>query len=139
MPQQITTATENNFTKGLITEATGLNFPENAATETDNCIYSLVGDVYRRPGFDFEPFWENFAFDRTQCAMTSYVWNNPGGESNKRLMVRQIGAQLVIYEIDQVTNSAPLSFWNLGSNPNISGSLSLARSSITLSRTSTLK
>src|ERR1700761_71618 len=121
MPQQITTATENNFTKGLITEATGLNFPENAATETDNCIYSLVGDVYRRPGFDFEPFWENFAFDRTQCAMTSYVWNNPGGESNKRLMVRQIGAQLVIYEIDQVTNSAPLSFWNLGSNPNISG------------------
>lgn len=118
MPQQITTAVENNFTKGLITEATGLNFPENAATETSNCVFSLIGDVSRRPGFDFEQQFENFAFDRTQCAMSSYVWNNPGGYSNKRLMVRQIGAQLVIYDISQVTNASPLSFWNIGSNPN---------------------
>jgi hypothetical protein len=54
VPQQLGTTTENNFTKGLITEATGLNFPENAATSTDNCQYTLIGDVTRRLGIDRE-------------------------------------------------------------------------------------
>ena len=45
---------ENNFTKGLITEYTAMNFPENAVTETDNCIYSELGTVSRRLGVDYE-------------------------------------------------------------------------------------
>ena len=52
MAQQTSTAVENNFTKGFITESTGLNFPENAATDTDNCEYTIVGDVNRRLGID---------------------------------------------------------------------------------------
>jgi hypothetical protein len=45
MPAQVLSTVENNFTKGFVTEFTGLNFPENAATDTDNCLYDIVGHV----------------------------------------------------------------------------------------------
>ena len=54
MPRQAATSAENNFSKGLITETTALNFPENAATETFDCVFTNIGAVYRRAGFDFE-------------------------------------------------------------------------------------
>ena len=45
---------ENNFTRGLITEATGLNFPENACVDTDNCEFESEGVVRRRKALDLE-------------------------------------------------------------------------------------
>ena len=39
MPRQQGIAIENSFIKGLITENTALNFPRNAATEQDNCVF----------------------------------------------------------------------------------------------------
>jgi hypothetical protein len=37
---------ENSFINGLITEATGLNFPEKAVTETSDCIFDIDGSVF---------------------------------------------------------------------------------------------
>jgi len=80
MPQQITSSVENNFTKGFITESTGLNFPENAATDTDNCEYTLIGDVDRRLGIDLEANAViSLPVDRTNKAISTYKWNNVGG------------------------------------------------------------
>lgn len=45
---------ENNFSKGLITEATAMNYPENSVVETDNCVYLKNGKVIRRYGIDYE-------------------------------------------------------------------------------------
>ena len=50
MPIVPSASIENNFTAGLKTEFTGLNFPENAATDCDNVIFDMPGDVTRRLG-----------------------------------------------------------------------------------------
>jgi hypothetical protein len=109
MPQQVLSSVENNFTKGLITEATGLNFPENAATMASNCEFTLIGDVSRRLGINFEANGTTQAINRANTAMSSYVWNTPGGDGNSKLYVRQVGGTLYFYNIAIDTNTTPLS------------------------------
>jgi len=112
-------STENNFTKGLITEFTGLNFPENAATDTQNCVFTLVGDVTRRDGFDYE---ENFALhtvNRTNVAVNSYKWNNAGGDATVQIVVEQIGSTLYFYRSSSATAASPLSTQILSSTINL--------------------
>lgn len=109
MPQQTSTAIENNFTKGLITEATALNFPENAVTESDNCEYTHLGDVLRRLGVDYEDNYAVQSLDRTNKAVSTYKWNNVGGDGSTQLLVVQIGNLLHFYSITQVTASSSIS------------------------------
>ena len=92
MPSQVLSAVENNFTKGLITEATGLNFPENAATSADNCIFTLIGDVTRRQGMDLEPNGVYITSTNANQANTCYKWTNVGGDGQTEIVVRQVGA-----------------------------------------------
>lgn len=108
MPQQLTTAVENNFTKGLVTERTGLNFPENAATESDNCSYDLIGQVQRRLGIDME---ENGHFNTaviSNAAINSYKWNNAGGDGSTQIVVVQFGSVLYFYRSSDSTQTNPL-------------------------------
>lgn len=114
MPQQLTVAVENNFTKGLITEATGLNFPENAATDCDNCEFTLIGDVTRRLGINIEPNGVGLSSVPIVAGQSTYVWNNPGGNGDAKLLVRQIGNVLYFYDISAVTTTLPLSSRRLG-------------------------
>jgi len=109
MPSQLITSVENNFTKGLITEFTGLNFPENAATDTSNCEYTLVGDVIRREGINIEVNGTTNSTSTPNKAIADYVWNNPGGDGNSKLLVEQIGPTLYFYNISTSTVSSPLS------------------------------
>jgi hypothetical protein len=102
MPSQTVSSVENNFTKGLITESTGLNFPENAATDCDNVKFEIIGDVTRRFGVDLETGYVSTPADVSSNAQSSYIWNNPGGDSTARLMVRQIGGTLYFYRINAV-------------------------------------
>ena len=114
MPAQVTTTTENNFTRGLITEATGLNFPENAATSCINSEFTLIGDVVRRQGIDVEINGQPQTIDRTNLAISEYVWNNPGGDGNSKLLVIQVGSNLYFYNIATVTLTTPVSSQFLG-------------------------
>lgn len=109
MPQQVLTATENNFTRGLITEYTGLNFPENAAISTSNCEYTLIGDVVRRLGINTEINGSFQAVTIAGSAVSEYVWNNPGGDGNSKLLVKQIGGTLYFHNIATVVAYQPLS------------------------------
>jgi len=54
MPRQAVSKVEKNFSRGLITDVTALNFPENASTDTDNCVFDFTGRVTRRLGIDLE-------------------------------------------------------------------------------------
>lgn len=109
MTSQVQTSVENNFTKGLVTERTGLNFPENAATDCDNCEFTLLGDVLRRLGVDFETNHSFNTVSRTGKAITSYKWNNVGGDGDTQLFVVQIGNLIHFYSISQATETSPIS------------------------------
>ena len=120
MAQQFSTSVENNFTKGLITESTGLNFPENAATATDNCEFTIVGDVTRRFGIDYETNFTTFNTPRANNAISTYKWNNVGGDGLTQIVVEQIGSTLYFYRSSSATIAAPLSTTLLSSTVDVS-------------------
>jgi hypothetical protein len=87
----------NDFTKGLITEASGLNFPENACTETWDCHFSNTGVVSRRLGFDYESSFEVDNLTRDGSVITEYVWEGVNGDGNLTYVVVQVGTVLRFY------------------------------------------
>ncbi len=98
MPRNSGFQLENNFTRGLITEATGLNFPENATTEAFDCIFSEKGRATRRLGFDYEPNHTNKSVNKTDGAIVEYLWTAAGGSGDTNIVVVQVGATLYYYE-----------------------------------------
>jgi hypothetical protein len=112
---------QNNFKEGFKTEFTGLNFPENAATDTQNCVYTLIGDVFRREGFNYEA---NAVFQalqsRTGKAMSTYRWKNVGGDGLTEVLVVQIGAILYFFRSSSALGGLPLSTTLLSSTVDIS-------------------
>lgn len=67
---------ENQFTKGLITEVSGVNSPENSVTESLNVIYDRKGRAIKRKGLDYE-FDHSFnAVSGVNLrAKTEFVWD----------------------------------------------------------------
>lgn len=109
MAQQSAAAVQNNFTKGLVTEFTGLNFPENAATDCDNCDFTLIGDVLRRKGIDFEENFHQAVIARNSSAVNTYRWNNAGGDGNVQIIVTQINDFLYFWRSSDATDALPIS------------------------------
>src|SRR3979490_2625261 len=121
MPNQPNLSVQNNFTAGLKTEFTGLNFPENAATDTQNCEFTLIGDVLRREGIDYET---NYSLQtlttRAGKAISTYKWNNVGGDGNTQIVVVQVGNILYFFQSSSATSANPLSSTRLASTVDIS-------------------
>lgn len=93
-------AVESNFTNGLVTEATGLNFPENAVTSTDNCVFNAKGVASRRDGFDYEPASAVFVSSvSTEAVCVEYIWEAVAGNGNMNVLVQQIGKVLYFMSI----------------------------------------
>lgn len=109
MPSRPIYSVENNFTKGLITESTGLNFPENASTDTSNCEYTLVGEVLRRMGINKEVNGADRTIATTGFAQNTYMWNNPGGDGNSKILCQQIGNTVYFIDVATSTVANPLS------------------------------
>jgi len=120
MPQQLGQTVESNFTKGLITEATALNFPENAATDADNATFSLVGEVFRRPGMDLELNAITPQRTRDNLAFNTYKWDNAGGDGSVQIVVQQVGHILYFYRSSTATDTSPLSTQLLASTLDLS-------------------
>lgn len=125
MPNQPQASIENNFTGGLKTEFTGLNFPENACTAASNCVFSIIGDVNRREGFDFEVDYQLNNTPSTlgtagSIAVSTYKWNNAGGDGTTQIVVQQTGDTLYFYLSTAATSTNPLSKQILVSTVSIS-------------------
>jgi hypothetical protein len=99
MPRQLTASAESNFSNGLITEATALNFPENACTELYDCEINLDGSIKRRLGFDFENNSTVKPIDRNGKCISTYTWENVAGDGDVSVIVNQIGDTLHFYRI----------------------------------------
>lgn len=97
------TELQNNFIKGLITENTALQFPQDACTETFNCVFDITGRVTRRLGADIETSGQFKGISASGGqAFTEFVWTSVGGVGSRVFLVQQVGQ--FIYFFDQ-TNS----------------------------------
>ena len=101
MPRSAAIAVENSFLKGLVTEAGPLGFPENACTETYNCVFDNQGKVTRRLGLNFEEGYQNKVTARIDDAIEQYLWETVGGNGELNMMVVQVGVNLYFYEVDE--------------------------------------
>lgn len=106
MPRQTGQMIENDFRKGLITEATALNFPPNAVTETYNCEFEWDGSIRRRLGFDFETGFDTKTINRTEVVVNTYLWKNVSGNGDVSLQVVQVGDKIYFYRTDEGPFSA---------------------------------
>src|SRR5690606_2249170 len=121
MARGATITVENNFTRGLITEFTAMNFPENAVTEADNVVFSELGKVTRRLGLNAEVGFaqrglqnlnNGFALGGDE-AFTEFRWQSVDQEGSITFLVQQIGSILRFFSADQEgalsTSLAPFS------------------------------
>lgn len=92
---------ENNFVKGLVTEVSELNFPENACSETYDCVFDTTGVVTRRLGFDYEADYvlHNINTNLTDYVFTKFLWKNVAGLGTLSFIVTQTGNVLSFYEV----------------------------------------
>lgn len=118
MPRQSAVSVDNNFKQGLITEASGLNFPENACTDTFNCEFEITGEVNRRLGIDFEVNFQTKTIARSSSAIVTYLWKNPNGESSLNLLAAQIGSTLYFWDCGAGTT--PISSTPIAANITLS-------------------
>jgi hypothetical protein len=108
-------ANENSFIRGLISEATGLNFPKDACTETMDCVFDSKGLVSRRLGIDYEASASTAnTVTRNSSAVAEYLWESVAGDGSRSFLVTQVGTIL--------------HFWNVPS----SGALSANKKSFTV-------
>jgi len=98
MARSAGTVVENNFSRGLITEATGLNFPENACTETYDCVFEQTGEVHRRLGHDIEEGSVVEPFDGSG-AVREFVWKTVSNNGTISFLVQQLGATIFFYDL----------------------------------------
>jgi hypothetical protein len=94
---------QNSFIGGLNTDVTGLSFPENSCTETDNCIFTNFGYITRRGPFDLEGGHEEYTVDSSGKVIVTAVWTNVAGEGDITFVVAQIGNDLHFYRASSQT------------------------------------
>lgn len=110
MTRQINAVEINKFVAGLVTEASPLTFPANASLDEDNFVLLRDGSRERRLGMDYESdhvdvITDVFVPTSGEIATTSIRWNNAGGDSQKNLLVVQIGNQIKVFD----ASSTPIS------------------------------
>ena len=100
----------NTFVKGLVTEASPLNFPKNASLDEQNFELLPTGVRQRRLGMDFEDSYvgrigiygtESFDISKVK----TYIWKDAAGINGNHLLVVQINNRLQFFN----TNVASLS------------------------------
>lgn len=111
MARQVANKIYRNFTRGLITEASELTYPENSSIAEDNCVIFKKGNRTRRLGFDREPGGTSSTFQESALLQGSNVvkefrWDAAANRSDKNFVVQQIGSVLYFYDQSETTLSA---------------------------------
>jgi hypothetical protein len=97
---------EFNFKGGLITEKSGLNFPEDACTETFDCVFEDTGKVTRRFGFEYEDSSTTNTVVRDGGYVTEYVWEAVGGDGSVTFVVTQYGDTIRFYKVQDPASAS---------------------------------
>ena len=98
MPQRAVQTVRTTFNKGLVTEVSELNFPEDASVDELNCDLQLGGNRTKRLGVEYEDF--NVLTDETYTEGTlfhTHSWENVGDDPDLQYLVVQTGGKLRFY------------------------------------------
>ena len=97
MARSVSGSIQNTASKGLITEATGINFPENAWTDALNVTPDNKGVTERRLGINYEI--DAFVSDiiRNNDTINSGRWVNVAGGGDRIFIVVQVGSILYFF------------------------------------------
>lgn len=103
MARQTITSEFNSFVGGLITEASPLTFPGNAALDINNFNINKNGTISRRLGMDFEMghavIDSGVSVDSNgEVAVDTFSWENVGGDPKLRFIVVQTGNVLKFFD-----------------------------------------
>lgn len=104
MARSQATAIENNFSRGLITEATALNYPENACIDCDNVRFNKKGEVYRRLGMDKEADAATVTKTVNTGAVVEYVWKGAGDNEDFTFLAMQSGTKVYFFSVEDGNN-----------------------------------
>ncbi len=100
----------NQWVKGLITEASPLNFPEGSSVDEENFVLDRDGSRERRLGIDYESQYSlvNLAITATAttCAVQNYLWENVGQDPQSNYLVHQFGNKLYVFDADTTAVSS---------------------------------
>jgi hypothetical protein len=105
VPRQTNAVEFNNFVAGLVTEASPLNFPQNASLVDKNFILRRDGSRRRRFGAAIESGSVGVVTavpsnTTSDVAISSFRWRNAGGDPDKTLLVVQIGPEVKVFDSD---------------------------------------
>mgnify|MGYP003551863902 CR=1 FL=1 len=110
MPKQAIKVEVNSFVKGLISEASPLNFPPNASFDEENFELNRDGTRNRRLGFDLEQGHSLISIPVGATGISTptpatFTWQEAGGFAGFNLLVVQVDNFISLYNLD----SEPLS------------------------------
>lgn len=114
----------NAFVKGLITEASPLTFPPNAALDIENFDLGQNGSLFRRLGLDYEL---NYALTATglptatlqATKMSAHSWPFPGGDTEVSIGVIRVYNRL--WFLNLLTSNPSANLLNGGNYITLSG------------------
>ncbi len=133
-----------SFSKGIITEASPLTFPDNASINENNLVIENDGSRSRRYGMDYEPQYTTIPTTQQitpDLAFSSFQWKSPGGYAELEFLVAQIGSQLFMFNgtVRPVSRQLVYSV-DLGTSPNKGLSYAVADGLLVVaSNTSTIR
>ncbi len=104
MARQSGTIQQKKFTKGLITEASGIDFPDDACSEIWNCEIDDTGIVSRRPGIDYENTADVVPQLCINGVKKEYIWKYAGSSGTSLFVVLQEGARISFFLPDEIGN-----------------------------------
>jgi len=99
--QEQVTKKYNTFVKGLITEASAINFPENASLDEANFHLHRDGSRERRLGVDYEDGYSKTTVNLSSVPTSKvafYSWENVGETPDKNFLVVQMGINIDLFE-----------------------------------------
>lgn len=101
----------NKFIAGLITDANPLTFPDNASIEEENFILNIDGSRERRLGLDLEEDPVTITTSivdggEDEPAVSTYKWDNAGGDPDKAILVIQLGNEIKFFDLDSIPISS---------------------------------
>ena len=103
MARAKTSVEYSDFTRGIITEASPLTFPDNASLDEQNININRDGSRQRRFGMD----WDQNAtavsvtpLSTSGEAVSSYTWKSAGNDGEANVGVVQIGRLLKFYDLE---------------------------------------